>query len=142
MVTGRVRLRLLAWRVWRSLQGSYLTVGAEGLEDPAGAQCTHVPNYLWRRAGAGQLFGDASSWVGRAPGGTEWIPASGLLRLRAGDVVVFYPSTVGQHGHVDVVLNGSKVPWVGMDQNWPIGSPVSKVRHSRSQVAGVIRVRG
>lgn len=136
-----LRVRLTTWRAWRRLQGTYLTVGAQGLEDPAGAQCTHVPNYLWRRLGVGQLFGNASSWVGRAPFGADWVPASELLRLRAGDTVVFSPALVGTDGHVDVVLNGSRDPWVGMDQNWPIGSPVSRVRHGRDQVAGVIRVR-
>lgn len=115
-------------------------MGAQGLEDPNGPQCTHVPNYLWRQVGAGQLFGNASSWVGRAPSGTRWIGSAELSRLKAGDVAVFNPVLVGVDGHVDVVLNGSCEPWVGMDQNWPIGAPVSRVLHSMDQLAGVIRV--
>lgn len=137
-----VRLRIATWRTWRRLRGVYLTVGAQGLEDPNGIQCTHVPNYLWRRLGVGQLFGDASSWIGRAPVGAHWIEASELTRMRVGDVAVFTPALVGVDGHVDVVLDGSREPWVGMDENWPIGAPVSRVLHARDQVAGVIRVTG
>lgn len=138
----KLRAQILAWRTWRQLRGVYLTVGAMGLEDPNGVQCTHVPNYLWRKAGVGQLFGSASSWVGRAPTGAEWISASELRRICAGDTVVFVPALVGVDGHVDVCLNGSRDPWVGMDENWPIGAAVSKVLHGRDQVAGVIRLRG
>lgn len=111
------------------------------MPDPAGAQCTHVPNEYWRRVGAGQLFGDAASWVAQTPAGCVNLPLVDGLTLMAGDVVVFRPEAVGADGHVDVVLDGSRRPWLGMDQNWPLGAPVSKVWHARESASRVIRVR-
>lgn len=126
--------------MWREMGGTFLMAGAFGLPDPAGAQCTHVPNEYWRRVGAGQLFGIAASWMEQTPIGCVALPLTDGLVLLAGDVVVFRPETVGVDGHVDVVLDGSRRPWLGMDQNWPLGSPVSRVWHSRQPVGRVLRV--
>lgn len=139
---SRLRRRRVAWQVFRRLNGTYLMAGALGLADPNGAQCTHVPNFYWRALGVGNLFGNASGWIGEAPEGCEYLPLTDRVQLEAGDVAVFRSEFTGPGGHVDVVLDGTQRPWLGLDQNWPLGSDVHRVWHGLDAVAGVIRAVG
>lgn len=126
------------WRRWR---GVYLIGGGTAGPNPSGNQCTNVPNVYWQSLGLPSKFGSASDWIGADDEFREWKPLSDLLRLETGDVAVFKVSASGPSGHVDLVLDGSKVPYAGLDQNWPIGAPVAEVWHMPTDLAGILRVR-
>lgn len=133
-------MRRTAWRMYRDLAGRALLVNGGLGANPAGAQCVNVPNELWRRVGAPQLYGNASNFLRQWGYGVEWFDMSSRLRLRAGDVVVWSAGSAPPDGHVDVVLDGSREPWLGLDQNFPLGSVVHPQSHIRDGVAGVLRV--
>lgn len=131
-------------RVWsfaRMTVGELVTANGSLGENPSGAQCVNICNLWWAHNGASQLYGNASDWVGVRTASLEWLPMRHSRRLRAGDVAVFHPSSSAPDGHVDVVLDGSRIPYLGLDQNWPLGAAVSFVEHDRELLAGLIRYR-
>jgi hypothetical protein len=136
----RRHLRRTAWGLWRDVGGLFITANGSLGENPSGAQCVNVPNFLWDRLGIPQLFGNAADWVGSRSYHTKWLVMGEGLRLFAGDVVVWSSDGAPPDGHVDVVLDGSRVPFLGMDQNYPLGSPVHLQSHIKNGAAGVIRV--
>lgn len=141
MIRGSQR-RIAVWRVFHQLRGTYLTENGNLGTNPAGAQCVNPCNAVFHVLGAPGMYGNASSWVGKADVYRDWIDGPSIKRLQVGDIAVFRPELVGPNGHVDVVLDGSRSPYAGMDQNWPIGSPVAEVWHHREALAGVLRVKG
>lgn len=134
-------LRRQAWRMARELRGVYLTANGSLGPNPSGAQCVNVCNEFWRRVGASQHHGNATDWLSTPGRGQRWLPMSTSLRLRAGDCVVFASGPLSPEGHVDIVLEGSRRPYLGLDQNWPTGAPVELREHFQEQAAGVIRIR-
>lgn len=52
-----------------------------------------------------------------------------------GDIVVFK----GKHGHVSIFIDGDYETFESWDQNWPTGSPVSRVFHNYKNVIGWLR---
>lgn len=134
--------RIAVWHVFHRLRGTYLDVNGALGPNPAGAQCVNVCNAVFDALGVPGVFGNASDWIGFHDEHRGWIDGPSIERLTVGDVAVFRPEIVGPNGHADVVLDGSRTPYAGMDQNWPLGSPVSEVWHHREALAGVLRVKG
>lgn len=54
---------------------------------------------------------------------------------QAGDIV-FWNTTVGAAGHVDVFISGDANNFIGFDQNWPVGSLCHQQDHNYNGVAG------
>lgn len=135
-------LRRWVWAFRGEHRGTFLTVNGRLGDNPAGAQCVNVPNGLYRSLGVPSIVGNAADWVGFSDSYREWLDTSSGLRLLVGDVAVFRPDIVGVNGHVDIVLDGSRRPYEGLDQNWPLGAPVVEVFHHEAALAGVVRLRG
>lgn len=127
--------------MFHQLRGTYLEQNGQLGPNPAGAQCVNPCNAVFQALGAPGLYGNASTWIGRDDDYRDWIGGPSIIRLQVGDIAVFRTALVGPNGHVDVVLDGSRSPYAGMDQNWPLGSPVAEVWHYRESLAGVLRVR-
>lgn len=109
--------------------------------NPAGAQCVNLANLWLAFEGASQFYGDASAWIGASAPSVRWISSSRVARLRVGDVGVFAVAPGTPDGHVDLVLDGTHDPYLGLDLNWPLGSPVSFQKHPRELLAGILRIR-
>jgi hypothetical protein len=134
-------LRRQAWKLaWRNLHAPLVVNGSIGL-NPAGAQCVNVPNAYWDELGLPAFYGNAAEWVGRADASRVWLPASERLWVFAGDVAVIGASGDFPEGHVVLVLDASRSPYIGVQQNSPAGSPVGLCRLSPSLPSGFIRVR-
>lgn len=125
----------------QELRGVYLTANGSLGPNPAGAQCVNVCNEYWRRVGATQHHGNAGDWLNLRSRSQKWLPMSTGLRLRSGDCVVFAAGPLTPDGHVDIVLDGARTPYLGLDQNWPTGSPIELREHYQEMAAGAIRVR-
>lgn len=50
--------------------------------------------------------------------------------------MVFWDTTIGNAGHVDIFLSGDTNSFTGFDQNWPVGSPCHQQTHDYNGVAG------
>jgi hypothetical protein len=126
----------------RSLAGTFaLTNGAVG-GNPNGAQCVNVPNDLWDSLGGQSLYGNAADWVGVRRRWLGWLPMTLDLRVRAGDTLVIPASGNTPDGHVAVVLDGSKDPFLTLSQNYPTGTDCQLRRFDRSVAVGVLRYVG
>jgi hypothetical protein len=130
-----------AWALSRTLDGLSVTANGSLGTNPNGPQCVNVPNALWELVGAEERYGNAVDWLGVSSARVRWFSFSPRLRLRAGDVAVWGSSPSAPFGHVDVVLDGSTDPFLGLDQNYPIGSVVHHQSHPRAGLAGVLRVQ-
>lgn len=141
MLTLHKRLQHLAWGMARTWAGHPLISNGTLGPNENGPQCTNVPNTFYALQGMAAVPGDAADWAGFHDSDREWVGRHDNLQLRVGDVAVFGRSAETPFGHVDLVLDGSRLPYLGLDQDWPWGAPVSYVRHMRASIAGVIRVR-
>jgi hypothetical protein len=141
-VDERSLLRRRAWQLSADLVGVPLTRNGTLGENPSGLQCVNLPNTHWARLGLPSWYGNASDWIGRSDEWREWRPWSRAMRLWSGDVCVFVPGgNIASDGHVDVVLDGRDPYWLGLDVNYPTGSPCELRRHMRVEIAGHIRCR-
>lgn len=137
----RVEVRRRAWMLARAWSGRYLLDGGSGGQNPAGAQCTNVPNTFWWGFGVPSLYGDARDWVGIHDQWRRWEEGD-FLELRVGDVYVMSGGAgVGVLGHTGLVLDGTQRPFESFDQNWPDGAPCGFRRHPMALVRGVLRLR-
>lgn len=104
--------------------------------NPAGPQCVNVPNTWAHRVGRGAFEGNAVDFIGQRPRGWRWVSNGPTNVPRRGSVVVFFGPETGELGHVDVFLFGTQHFLVGLDQNWPDGSPCRRVRHDYLDAVG------
>lgn len=130
------------WQFFRDFRGTYLFRNGTLGTNPYGAQCVNPPDDFWESMGIPAIAGNAVDWIGAEDAYRRWVPATTRTRLVHGDVCVFRPEWVGPNGHVSIVLDGSGSMVATLDQNWPLGSPVSEVWHHRASVAGVLRIYG
>lgn len=138
---GRREQRMRTWAFARATIGAFLVRNGSLGINPYGAQCVNVPNCFWQRLGLPAIEGNAGDWVGILAAGRRWIQSGAGRRPEAGDCLVFPPSPSMPFGHVDITLDGHGRGLVlGVDQNFPIGSPCSQVWHDLGLVAGWIRV--
>lgn len=138
MIGHRRKVRVV-WELAREIAGTHLVRNGSAGMNPNGAQCVNVPNVWLEKLKLDWIPGNAVDFIGYSRHALLWIPGDRLGRARAGDIAVFKPELVGPEGHVDVVLDGSKAPYIGLDQNWPPGNGVSYISHDLSDLAGVIR---
>ena len=59
-----------------------------------------------------------------------------------GAVAVWNGNVGGGFGHVSVVLEASLMRFTSLDQNWPIGGEVQKVKHNYTNVLSFLVPRG
>jgi hypothetical protein len=135
----RRRRREAAWAFYREHVGGYLLRNGSIGDNPNGAQCVNVANTYWETIGFLSMFGNAGDWVGRRTQSLAWLPARSGISVRAGDVAVFPVGGVHPDGHVALVLDGSRFPWVGLQQNSPTGSPVVLCSYYDRDAAGFLR---
>ncbi len=109
--------------------------------NPNGAQCVDIPNTYWQRFGVEAWYGNASDWLGKGDQRRRWLPAEPGLRLLSGDVFVLGRSVDTPEGHVGLVVDGSKSPYLAVEQNYPTGSLVHMCRRYVGDAAGFVRLR-
>lgn len=137
----RTRLRKAAWRIaWNHLGLYMLRDGAAGT-NPNGAQCVNLPACYWEQLGLEAVWGNAAAWVGYESKSLMWLPVGTLPRGQAGDVAVIPAGPLTPEGHVVLILDGSRTPYMGAELNYPTGSPVELCHRQISDAAGVLRVR-
>lgn len=121
--------------------GSYpLRNGAMGA-NPNGAQCVNLANCFWESVGRGALSGNAGTWVGVENEWLRWIPLGHEVALNAGDVFVLADGPLTPEGHVGIVLDASRTPYMGAELNYPTGSPVQLCNRYRNDAAGFLRLK-
>ena len=90
-------------------------------------ECTAIPN-LWLVAnGLPPIICNAIDFMGVKNSAYEVIPNTPTNVPSEGDLVVF---EVGEYGHVDIFVSGDVNSFKGLDQNWPLESPVAYVEHN------------
>lgn len=139
---NRTVLRKAAWRFTRENVGHPLSRNGTLGENPAGLQCVNVPNDYWAALGLESWSDNAIDWIGRSDAYREWLPMGGWQRIHSGDVGVLHPGgDVSPFGHVVLLLDGTRLPPLCIEQDWPVGSVCQLGGHQRELYAGVVRVR-
>ena len=125
--------------MWSVLGTSVVQNGSLG-ENPNFSQCVNIPNDFWLRFGVPAVSGDAGDWVGYCDRYRQWHAVRSSYPPRAGDVAVLARGPLTPEGHVVLVLDGSRAPYIGAEENYPTGSPVSLCSRYRSDAAGFLRL--
>ena len=102
-----------------------------------GGQCVDLTE-LWRLSlGMTRIFRNASGFIGFPIAGMEWIPNTPTNMPLPGDVVVWAANPSMPYGHIDIAVDEITVmTFRGLDQNWPLNSPVHLQQHGYWDIAG------
>jgi len=83
--------------------------------------------------------GAAEIWDSADPDLYDFITNSPTAVPNYGDIVIWNRKAGGGFGHVDIFLSGDANTFLGLDQNWPTLSVVTKTQHNYTNVIGWLR---
>ena len=88
----------------------------------------------------GDVHGNAVAWDAESWPGYVFVPNTPTNQPVPGDVVIWGQNAVdgtGPPGHVDIAYQAiNEMSFLGLDQNWPDGSPCHVQSHSYVGVLG------
>lgn len=111
-----------------------------------GPQCTDlVEVYIQRCHSLPPIPGNGGDFYANAPGALWTKTPNGPFNYPdPGDIVCWGISPamgIGAAGHVGVCVMADDMHLISLDQNWPVGAPVSLVLHSFVGVQGWLKAR-
>jgi hypothetical protein len=105
-----------------------------------GHQCVDLANlYLLEEYRAPHQYLNAKDWVHASIPGWAWVANTPLNVPPAGALVVwgpYAPLSIGQYGHIALVLVADVNRLVSTDQDWPFGAPCTLQLHTYGGVLG------
>ena len=107
-------------------------------------QCVDLVQFYNRDVVGGPTFsGNAKDYARNQHPGTYKLHTNSPFYIPPrGSIAIWNKRAGGGFGHNAIVLSASLMRFTSLDQNWPIGAPVTQIRHSYRHVCCFLIPRG